>query len=256
MTGVTHIEQFDNFFIDNYKYLLGFTRSIDVRNDYESLLHDCYLKCKYRIMLSGYSGNSYLNYVRVTIMNTYKTSYRDRKKIVDYDDLNYMGEIEEVLQDTFDYEQQRELYEYEMQYLNTMIYDYVDKYFTPKEQAIFKTYYLLKRKHINYKILAQATNYSQTSVSNTVKKIKKSLKENLMCYINTNMNIMELQDKIKRIEQTLAKPFNKNLGEYKSCYILAFDRPFKSSCSCQLGRMRTDLLTWVATNKKLLNQNK
>lgn len=253
MSGNTKtVKEFDKFFSQNYKYLLGFTKSIDVRNDYESMLHDCYLKCRTRLALSGFSGHNYLNYTRVTIINTYKTSYRDMKRTIDYTSVEHENEIEDALQQNFEYDEANKQYDYEMVYLNTLAYEYVNKYFNPKENAIFRTYYLLKHKKLNYKQLALATHYSQNTVSNTIKRIKKDLKINLMCYINTGLNKMELADKIKLAEDTLAKPFQKNLGLYKQTYITVFGKPFKSSCNCQIPRIRTDLQTWVANNKPLL----
>ena len=246
------VKEFDKFFVENYKYLLGFTRSIDVKNDYESLLHDCYVKCKTRLLLSGYSGNSYLNYTRVTIMNSYKTQYRDTKHAVDFDCQDYEEEIEDRLQLKEDLEQQSKQHDYEMVFLNTMAYEYVNKYFNEKENMIFKTYYVLKHKHINYKMLSECTGYSITSVSNTIKKIKKALRINLVSYINTGLNVMELADKIKKVETVVSLPLNENLGLYKSTYIEVFGRPFKSSCSCHMPRIRTDLISWLDKNKPLL----
>jgi hypothetical protein len=67
------------------------------------------------------------------------------------------------------------------------------------------------------------------------------------------MNVMELADKIKKVETVVSLPLNKNLGLYKSTYIEVFGKPFKSSCNCQIGRIRTDLLSWLEKNKLLLN---
>lgn len=263
MSGLTKIDEYNRFFVDNYKYLLGFAKSIDVSNDYESLLHDSYVQGEQRIRLSGYSGNTFLNFIRVIIMNRYKRNYRDTKHTVELNTAdyianeyneNYSSEIEAKLQKEKYFEDQQKQYDYEMMYLNTMAYEYVNKYFSEKENMIFKTYYVLKHKHINYKILSDCTGYSITNVSKTIKKIKKSLKLNLLCYINTGLNVMELEDKIKRVEQTLAKPLNKNLGEYKATYILVFGQPFKTSCSCQLPRIRIVLQEWVNKNKTILNK--
>lgn len=242
------IKEFDDFFTSNYKYLLSFTKSINVRNDYENLLHDCYIKCRGRIALSGYSGQTYMNFVRVAIMNTYKTNYRDTKYTIDFDNYDYSSEIEAKLQEDNQYEVLRQQYDNDIIFINTLAYEYVDKYFTEKENAIFKTYYLLKHKQLNYKQLAEATNYSITSVSNTIKKIKKSLKENLLCYINTGNNKMELEDKIKKVEGILSKDFRHNLGEYKQVYLLVFGKGW-SGCSCNLNNLRQSLVEWLNKNK-------
>jgi len=242
------VKEFDEFFVKEYKYLKGFAKSINVKNDYENLLHDVYIKCRGRIALSGYSGQTYMNFIRVSIMNTYKTNFRDTKYTIDFNNYDYSSEIEEKLQSDNKYEELRLQYDNDIIFINTLAYEYVDRYFTEKENAIFKTYYLLKHKQLNYKQLAEATNYSITSVSNTIKKIKKSLKENLLCYINTGLNKMELEDKLKKVEEILKKDLRHNLGEYKQIYLLVFGKGW-SGCSCQLNNLRQSLVTWYDKNK-------
>jgi len=183
MTGITKIEEFNNFFVNEYKYLLGFSKSIDPRNDYESLLHNCYLKIYQRIALSGYSGSTYLNFMRCTIMNTFKTNYRDKKHTIDAEDLHVVNEVEDYLRDQEDYLDQQKENDEKNQIINTYVYEYVQKYYSPQENMVFKTYFVLKHKHLNYKQLSQATGLSMNAVSIIIKKIKKDLKANLKNYM-------------------------------------------------------------------------
>ena len=60
---------------------------------------------------------------------------------------------------------------------------------------------------------------------------------------------MEDKAKLDKVQALLLKPLNKNLGEYKAMYIYIFGRPFKSSCSCQINRIRTELQDWYNKNK-------
>lgn len=251
ITGGTKVQEFNKFFTDNYKYLLGFSRSIDVRNDYESLLHDCYLKVATKVS-SGYSGNTYLNYMRCTIMNTYKTSYRDRKYTVDIEHPDFQDVVEERLLDDHEYAEQRKEYDNEMAYLNTMVYEYVNKYFSPRDNMIFKTYYVLKHKHLNYKQLAIATNLSQTSVSNCVKNVKKSLKQNLVCYINTGMNTMELQQLLKEIEAVLKTDVRQNKRNWMDVYNKIYGKQW-SGCTCNLNSLKEGVRGWYEKNKNNIN---
>lgn len=249
MTGLTKIEEFNEFFIKEYKYLLGFAKSINNKNDYESLLHNCYIKCHQRIKLNGYSGSTYMNFMRVTLMNTYKTNYRDTKYTVNLESNDYIDEVEDMLLIKEEYEEQMKNYNDDITFLNTCAFEYVNKYFNEKENMVFKTYYILKHKHLNYKQLALATNYSITSVSNIIKKIKKELRINLMCYINKGMSVMELKEQLTKVEILLQKPLNKNLGEYKSYYLLIFGKPFTSNCSCNINQLREALKQWYNKNK-------
>lgn len=256
ITGNTKLTEFNEFFIKNYKYLLGFAKSINTKNDYESLLHNCYLKAYQRILLSGYSGCTYLNFIRVIIMNQYKTTYRDNKRgdnknTIDISNNNYSEEVEENLLNEYDYEEQSKAYDQQMSYINTMAFDYVNKYFNAKENMVFKTYYVLKHKHLNYKQLALVTNMSITSVSNIIKKIKKELIENLIIYINTGERKMELEEKIIGVENLLKKDLRHNLGEYKSWYLAIFNKCW-TGCGCQLDNLRQSLIVWLQKQKQLL----
>lgn len=189
MTGctITKTQEFDMFFSENYNYLLGFGKLINSKQDYESLLHDTYLKCRKRIDLSGFTGSTFLNFVRMSMSNLKTDNYRKTKNyvIIDIEDTDFQDEIDSRLLKDADYLEQRKNYDNEMSYLNTMAFEYVDKYFTAKENMVFKTYFILKNKQLNYKQLAEATNYSITTVSNIIMKIKKELRENLITYINT-----------------------------------------------------------------------
>lgn len=252
MTGNTQLHEFNTFFASNYDFLLGFAKSINTKSDYESLLHNSYLKCAKRVDLSGYSGSTYLNFVRVVITNTYKTNYRDTRHTIDADHPDYQEEIETVLAEEHEYQEQKRLREQEMSYINTQAFDYVDKYFSPRDNMIFKTYYVLKHKHLNYKQLAEATGYSITSVSNTIKKIKKQLRVNLLTYINTGYNNMELQDLIKKVEALIPSSVESNVQNYRETYFQVFGKHW-SGCSCNKSTMREALRTWLNKTKTTLN---
>lgn len=179
------IEEFNKFFTENYNLLTGFSKSINPKADYESLTHNSYIKCINAIEKRGYDGKDYLNFTRVVVMNTYKSNYRDKKNIISFEDADFEIEIESCLHLKDYQDQQEEEIRRKEEFLNTIIYEFVDRYYSRKENFIFKTYYLLQRKKINYKQLSEVTGYSITSVSNVIKKIKKDLKENLLRYINT-----------------------------------------------------------------------
>jgi hypothetical protein len=118
---------------------------------------------------------------------------------------------------------------------------------------IFKTYYVLKHKHLNYKQLALATNLSQTSVSNTIKTIKKDLRLNLLSYINTGYRIMELQQLIGKVELILKTDVQQNKQNYRETYQQVFGKPWVG-CGCNVNPMREALRVWYEKNKQLLNK--
>ena len=180
------VREFDEFFVKEYDYLVQFSRSIDPQSDFEGLLHDCYIRCKDRITVNGYSGLTFMNYMRVTLQNQYKSNYRllQKRPQVNFDNENYYHTIEVNLQYKNDQEQQEKELQDKVSYVNTMVWSYISEHFNQKEQFVFRTYFLLKPKRINYKQLSEATGYSITTVSNIIKRMKIDIKLNLESYIN------------------------------------------------------------------------
>jgi len=185
------IQEFNEFFQKNYRYLQGFTKSINPQHFYNDTLNDVYLKCRDRIEVNGYQGTDYLNFVRVALMNTYKSQYRcsKKKQLVDFEDSDYRQTIEEILLIEQQQQQQERELEHRDTYLNTMVFQFIEETFNAKEQFVFKTYFLLKHKKLNYKQLAEVTGYSITSVSNIIKMMKKKINLELGSYINSGQTI-------------------------------------------------------------------
>lgn len=241
------IQEFNQFFSENYNYLKGFTKSIDPKNDYQSTLHTVYLKCRDRIAVNGYEGNNYMNFTRVSLMNTYKSQYRSNKKntFVDIEDHDYYALIEEILLLKEEQDTQDELIQYELSYIVNGIYDYLDSYYSDKEKFIFKTYFLLKHKHLNYKQLSEATHYSISSVSNIIKKIKKDLRENLIIYLKTGIKMDELLEQVRLL---LAKK-GRNYNEYKVMYQKINGTKW-NGCACKAQSLYNNIQEWYNKNKK------
>ena len=245
-------KEFDDFFVKNYNYLLGFSKSINPKADYESLLQDCYIKCVNRIEVNGYTGSSFLNYTRVVIMNQYKSNYRNKKHIMlTLDEPIVESETECLLQlNEINEEQQKERDKW-AGYVNTYIYDYVEKYYSPKEIFIFKTYFKLRNKKINYEELSDLTGYSVSTVSNIIKRIKKDIKFNINIYIKTNMNADELTSLIDELGTLLKKDITSNWDEYMSMYQRINGTKW-NGCKCKSFTLKKSLEKYYNENKNLI----
>lgn len=241
------MSEYNQFFEQNYKYLLGFAKSIDPKNDYENLLHGVYLKCRDRIEVNGFQGDGYLNFTRVAIMNTFKGNYRLKKKmtLVDIDDQCYYNTIEDALLDKeYDDIQDKEIQDRNV-LLVTSIYEYLDQFCSQRDVFVFRTYYLLKHKHLNYKQLSEATGYSITTVSNAIKRLKKELRLNIICYIKTGMRMEEL---LKEVQNVLSQPISHNFDLYRQMYSKITGSTW-NGCACKKQRLHSWLLDWYNNNK-------
>ena len=226
-------------------YLLGFSKSISPKDDWESLTHDAYLRARTRIDDNGFSGNTYLNYFRCVIMNLYKSNYRQQKQhqFIDIENPDYQNLTEQILKMKEDQEDQEKQQEATNTYLTSNVYEYLNKYTTPKEQFIFKSYYLLHRHHINYKELSRITGYSITSVSNIIKRLKKELRSNLELYIRTGVNMEELLKEAQAII-TNGGSWEQWLQIYKKIYGSDWH-----GCKCKKNKIEYEIKNWYNQNK-------
>jgi RNA polymerase sigma factor (sigma-70 family) len=242
------IREFDQFFCNNYKYLIGFSKSINPQADYESLTHDLYLRARNRIADNGFSGDTFLNYTRVGLMNLYKSHYRTTKKhqLIDIENPDYYNLTEEVLAMKEYQDIQQEEQNQTNTYLTSNVYEYLDRYATPKEQYIFKTYYLLKHHHINYKQLSEITGYSITSVSNIIKRLKKQLRRDLNSYIINGLTMDEL---LEQTRMQLLEPINAgNWENYKALYKRIYGVDYRK-CECKRQNLMNEIINWYNQNK-------
>lgn len=239
------VKEYDNFIVNNYNLLKGFCKSIDAKNDYENLMQTSYLKCRERIMINGYDGKDFLNYFRCTAMNTYKSEYRQKQKkqLIDIEDQCYYNTIEDSLQQQNEQDKQNEDIHNQISYIINGIYDYLDTYFDEKQIFVFKIYFLLKHKHLNYKQLSDATGYSITSVSNIIKKIKKELRINLITYLKTGMNKEELLQEVKKLIDK-----GQNWNDSRIMYTKITGQRW-SNCKCKTNQLYNFIIEWYNNNK-------
>lgn len=246
------ILSFNQFFSDNYKYLKDFCKSINPAHNYEDTLHHCYLKAYDKISRTGYDGDDYLNYFRVILMNNYKGDYKKERKyqMINISDPDFISYIDNRLlfleeQD----EQDQQLYNRNV-FINSIIFDYLDKYCSQKEIFIFKSYFLLHHKKLTYKKLAEITGYSLNSVANIIKKIKKQLRRDIISYINSGVTMDELINDVKILLET------KNVNRYWSEYCNMYNKITGNNwmgCKCKGQNLYSWLNNWYNKNKE--NEN-
>lgn len=242
------VEAFDRFFCKEYNYLKGFTKSINPQHHYADTLHDCYLRARNRIAENGFTGTTYLNYFRVTLMNYFKSQYRNKKQhqLIDIENPDYMGLTEQILAMKEEQEEQQKELDITNIYLTSNVYEFLNKYASAKEQFIFRSYFLLHKHHINYKELSRITGYSITSVSNIIKRLKKDLRRSIKCYIINGISMDEL---LLEVENQLKEPINAgNEEKYKALYKKIWGQDYRG-CSCKRQKLANEIINWYNQNR-------
>lgn len=193
MTGETiykHLVQdFDRFFVKKYEKLLNEAVSITQHYEYSNdMVNDAYLKVRQRIWLSGYTGTNFHGFVWQSISNEWKVLC-NRKKIrhfIDIDDhdnhFNDIEHAEQYLLTEEEWNQKQEEYYQKIEYIVRILFNYIETKYNEKEAYLFKTYFLLGE---TYKQLSVRTKYSQAYISNTIKPIKKDLKNNFTQFLKS-----------------------------------------------------------------------
>ena len=182
MSGDTFLFNYNTAFTKNYDYLLKWSK-YDV-----DILHDVYLKIIRGLYYKGfeYNGNfenKIMNYIKTTIVNTFKTS-KTRIKFNNQIALNKQAEEFLIKLDDDNKDDLRTQAEYEL--IIEYLFKYLKKKYTQKEQYIFRSYYLSNKnmKRLTYKQLSKRTGYNIAKISLLMKKMKQDLKDHLIDYIN------------------------------------------------------------------------
>lgn len=247
---MSDLEQYNKCFSDNYNEFKVLAKSINNNYDYMGLLHTSYLLGLESIKRNGLKNRINIkNFIKVIIINRYKTEYRNKKQQIDIDCQDNQPEIESKLQLEEHQNQQDKESQTKRSYINTLLYEYVDQYYCEKDKFIFKTYYLLKHKHLNYKQLAEATGYSIATVSKIIKRIKKDLKINIECYILTGYRIMELQELQEQVKQLLGLSVEKNYQAYQEMHVKLYGTRWQG-CGCQKRLLGEKIKTWLVKSVK------
>lgn len=201
------VKDFDKFMTMNYNKLLCDAEKLTQHYDYSAdIVNDTYLKMRRRIEVSGFTGTTY-GYLWVSIFNEWKV-LNNRKKIrqfvelplYDDSDANANGNTvtgrrtysdreraEQVLlaqdaQDKLDEE-----YYLDIEFIVRNLFAWVESNYDAKQAYLFKAYFLGSNDGMNYKELSKVTGYSQSLISNTIKPMKKRLREEFSDYLKSRL---------------------------------------------------------------------
>lgn len=170
----------NKFFIHQYGWLHNYCTLLN-KNNADEILHETFIKLSKR-MKKPFTGNI-TGYTIISLNNTMKSLLKNNN-INDIE--QHQKELEHFLQDRDVDNVDRINYLENIQYLSKNIFNYLEKYYSEKDVYIFKIYFLNKK--MTYKKVRTITDYSESTISNTIKVIKKDLKKNLIKYIDEENN--------------------------------------------------------------------
>ena len=191
MTGETAfkhlVHDFDQFFVNKYEKLLNEAVSITQHYDYsQDMVNDAYLKVRQRIWVSGFTGTNFHGFVWQSLSNEWKVLCNRRKirHFVDIDDQenNYLDieKAEQYLLTEEEWNKVQEQYYQRIERIVMILFNYIETNYPERDAYLFKTYFLLGE---TYKELSIRTGYCQSTISNTIKPIKKKLKVEFENYL-------------------------------------------------------------------------
>lgn len=153
------------------------------QNDYKDSIHNCYLKVLERINSGKLEHTENIKgYTLITLKHEIIDRHNEDAKR-DYANLSEVQiEAEQILIDKEQSIESTAKYLDEIRHISKEIFQYLDQRYTDKQLSVFKIYFLNNK--MTYRKVSKLTNYSIGFVSETIKIIKKDLKENLINYIN------------------------------------------------------------------------
>lgn len=194
MTGtsqyIDQVRDFDQFFTNKYNQLLNEAQSITKHYDYSSdIVNDTYLKVRRRIWLSGYTGTNFHSFCWRSIQNEWfvLTNRRKIRTFIDIDHEDHYGErmeAEEQLLVEHEWNVMQEMYYQRIERIVMILFNFIETHYSERDSYLFKTYFLCGD---TYKELSRRTGYSQTTISNVIKPMKKVLKTEFETFLKSKI---------------------------------------------------------------------
>lgn len=189
MTGFTYdAQQFDKWISCNYDNLLRYCRRYRIEYDE---LNETYLNVKNRILISGYTGNQYMTFVKRSLrnLNINESKKLKNKYFVDIDNEDYTNTVENTLQEVDETEKDTQLYREEVLYLSKMIFKYIEeKKYNSEWCFVFRCYYLMPQR-FTYKKLKDMTGIHMSQCTTIIKTMKKDIRTEFLIWLKKQNNV-------------------------------------------------------------------
>jgi len=183
MCNTQAVTEFDNWINCNYQDLIKYCKKYRINED---ILPQVYLNIRDRIERLGYSGDTFMTYIKhsITFYRINEAKKNNNKHFIDFQDEDYTISIDnKLLNEDYDEKKTRE-YRENVMYLSKMLFIYLNKKEYPDDwQFVFRCYYLMEEK-MTYSKLRDMTGINKNKCTTIIQTMKKDIKENFQTFLN------------------------------------------------------------------------
>ena len=194
-----------------------------------------------------------MNYFKKSIVNQRRANWKTERDNRSISEEGYRHQAELKLHVLNEILEEDLLYKRELNYVMMKLFQYLETHHEPYEIYVFKIYYFSGRK-LRYSEISALLNIKEWAIDNILKKLRKSLRENLITYI-------EMQDLYQRIKDVMStggvprEKFHVAVELYKELH----PDKYKSLCMGCRGKsikiMNAEFRTFLLLNKKKYETN-
>lgn len=175
------LQDFNCWYNQNYKKIM--TWAINNRIDADTV-HDSYIKVNERITKLGYTGSTYMTYIKRSIQNlNINNKLKKKYNHIDIDNTDFKNTIEKKLMDTDDFHKDDQLYQEQLMYFSKNLFKYIDSQSYDDEwKFVFKSYFLASGRFTYHK-LTEVTGINKNKCTEIITTMKSDIRDNLINYI-------------------------------------------------------------------------
>lgn len=179
------VDRFNNFYSGYYKKLLAWSKRHKIPED---TLHDSYILIHDRIARVGFTGNSFITYVKLSAKNLHINNSKKSSKVhfIDVFDEDWVNTIEDVLTELDNDNTNRLIYQDELLFFSKMLFKFIDyKGYDEEWKFVFKTYFLMSGR-MTYLKLTEMTDVNKNKCTKIITQMKADIKSELLNWIKEN----------------------------------------------------------------------
>lgn len=190
------LAEFNRIFSRDYEEIIAQTKTMIKTYDDDiaaDIVHKCYEKLHKAITKRGFKGENYRGFIYLSVRNEHlmTCNYNNRWRMVYYQgesdtEKDLLHQVDHILcekeidaLDTLEYQEN-------LMEITKELFKFIEQRFPEQDLFLFTEYYLGENKRTTYKELADKIGMSDSTVSNKMKAMKKSIRKDFITFLKEN----------------------------------------------------------------------
>jgi hypothetical protein len=176
--------RFNTWYQSTYPKLLNYSQRNRIPQD---VVNDSYLKVIEKIDKTGFVGDTFMTYCKMSITNMHINNLKKNKyHHVDVSDINFLKTIEHKLLEDHEDMLDSVQYQEDLLYFSKNLFKYIEtRDYSDEWKFIFRSYFLSEGR-FTYRKLTMVTGYNKNLCTKVITTMKRDIKDNLTNWIKDN----------------------------------------------------------------------